>query len=150
MTEDFTRHQFEITLNAIANTLQMPVEYQGVVWGEYQYRLRIRSWLWIRVRSSVLSSTRRSANCGENSIRVSLVDIDGEPIASNLKRYINRTSGWEKRMETTISQVKQFAQDIRACCGEPEHKRRASDNGKWFLTCKVCKSFRWALEGDDE
>lgn len=146
MTESFTRLEFENVLSEIAKDLGVIVEYYGVVDFEYQYRLRVRDWLWIRVRSSVLSDTRRAADCGTNSIRVTLVDVDDEPIANKLRHHVTRVTGWQTRLKRIVADTLAFAGDIRACCGQAERKYKARSNGRWFLKCLECGRFRWASE----
>lgn len=136
MVDTFTQTEFEQVLESIA-----PGGWEGLGLddGEYAYDLAIGP-LVIRVRSSV-HADGESAKAGQDSIRVYVLDADGEPWGSKAARWVTRVSGWERRLTELVDQLRVLIARVESCpeCGtecQPFKVRKEGPNrGRWFAKC---------------
>ncbi len=89
--ESFTLKEFE---KAIAH---VEAESLGFIDGEYTFRVSLDGQSGLMIRSTV-NAQGFSRPSSKDSIRVWLVDNNDKPLGSKIKRGINRTKGWQNRL----------------------------------------------------
>ena len=136
MVDTFTQTDFEAALDRISPGAWQSV---GLDDGEYVYDIPSHA-VFIRIRSSV-DASGVSAGAGEDSIRVFVLDEDGEPWGSKAARWVTRQPGWEDRLRTLVTRLLDLIRKADACpgCGvgtRPFKVRKEGPNkGRWFLRC---------------
>jgi len=148
--DHFTREQFEAALPQGVSIHGTLVFSEGVVDGEYCYRIPVVSFrtnvgLYIAIRSSV-KADGHSADTGEDSIRLYLMCPTG-PVASKLTKYVTRVKGWEQRMTVQLRTLYKIGLSLKPClsCGALRHafiagkgkdaKAKPENKGRLFQRC---------------
>ena len=131
--------------------------------GEFVYVVQIDSEVGIEVRSSVKTTTGKSAGTGKDSIRAWLIDLKtGRSLGKKVSKWTTRLPGWEKRLVTNPDSVIRTLWTWRKRAGDcPEclehlkvnkvkdtEKNQAKGNvGRPYASCwnKKCDNgpFRW-------
>jgi DNA helicase-2/ATP-dependent DNA helicase PcrA len=151
-TVRFTQEQFERALADALDGSGLHFHGLGVVGGEYRYavNVQIHPVVNIYINSSV-DWTGYAADTGENSIRMWIVDQDGNPLGSKTQNYVTRVPGWEGRMASALESTIERAKALGICsqCGATE-KIFAAKTGSWkgrlYIKCMDCNTFRWYEE----
>jgi hypothetical protein len=153
MVDTFTRTEFEAALPAGRWM------HAGIILGEHCYMVRVTGYIRIMIRSSI-AEDGISRGSGEDSIRLMLIDIEGQPVAPKFKRWTTRVPGWQERMLEHLRFMWRVAQRIGHCehCNSPRKMFRVLTNakgnrGRYFLKCDNCdklpteegrrRSFKW-------
>lgn len=103
----------------------------------------------ILIRSSVSTEWGWSRDTGKDSIRLYLVDKQGQPVSVKLARWVTRVRGWETRMLAQMSEIRKLQQSAGACphCNAPRKifkvKKSGKNQGKLFAKCDCDNSFKW-------
>jgi hypothetical protein len=155
--ETFTKAQFEqyaLPARFVALNVR-PWREVGLEKGEYVYLI----WLGpvthaiIEVRSSILANGL--SNPRPASIRASLVNPKRKSLGMPVKRWVQRTVGWQKRTLNVLRKLALLGGCIRPCphCGVAcKLNRSAKDKpntsfwylARYFLTCGRCENHnRW-------
>ncbi len=103
MTDVFSKSQFE---SALPNTDKFQWKYEGFIQNEHCYSIPAdpngKSKVFIR---SSIGSNGFAALTGEDSIRVFLVDKDGNSLGSKISKWTTRVKGWEDRLKKVIKEL---------------------------------------------
>lgn len=144
----FTRDYFESVLPANKRTGGKLWERVSVK-GEWCYLVEMGygNEAKIMIRSSVSSSTGQSRGTGQDSIRTYVVDPDTlKPLMGKTKRWTTRKRGWEGRLWTDLSELReQFGQVYSKLhcpkCGKllPIYENK---HNQQYVKC-------WDCDGDD-
>ena len=150
-TEEFTRNEFEKALTEMSKTGKQLWEYVGVIKGEHVYRIPVMrskslsevgtpTGLFVMINSSVSSWTNVADGSGENSIRIWVVDSDGNPMFKKEDAWTTRVRGWQNRMREKIHEQYRKALSCKRCpkCGGWMVVRDGK-NGE-FLGCQNFRS----------
>jgi hypothetical protein len=97
MIDIFTKEQFEAALPVSKTTGNKLWKYEGFFQGEHCYSVSIDDKSKVFIRSSI-GFKGMSADTGEDSIRIFLVNDKNISIGSKINKYTKRTKGWQKRM----------------------------------------------------
>lgn len=158
--EIFTKEQFEAILPQKNN---QPIwECLGLRDNEYAYIVKCTNGngVAVHIRSSI-GPNGLSAECGENSIRVWIVDAEASrkgkdnPLGNKISRWTTREKGWDKRLwnpsavkekdKGILWHLGKMASSVRPCpyCGVRVKvfrvKKEGENQGRAFITCNECK-----------
>lgn len=165
MIDHFTKSEFEQALprhKREGNALCREITPIGS--SEFVYLLPIDNKTGIEIRSSVSTSSGKSAGSGEDSIRAWLVEytdistITGEktvtkPLGVKATRWTTRLPGWEERLTEVLKTLYGWRKQAGNCskCGKPKRiakvKKEGANKGRIFANCFDCKEgFVWLTE----
>lgn len=148
MIERFTVEEFE-------NALPSETMAQGLQSGEFGYEIPLPH-ARIVIRSSI-GPNGISADTGKDSIRlwveVRMSDGKYKPL-KKLDAYTTRVTGWQKRMNDKIEQLRQkgnlFTSDCPICpdCGNgwPAISQSTKNPNRPFVSCRNHNYFKWIDE----
>ncbi len=133
--EPFTLKQFEEALK------HGEAERLGLIDGEYTFRVTLDGQSGLMIRSTV-NTQEVSKPSGKNSIRVWLVDSEDKPIGGKIGNWINRTAGWQDRLNDKMLQLTKRRELVGDCkeCGKPIGVFKNKNSKKLFAKCWDCKN----------
>jgi hypothetical protein len=155
--ESFTKAQFEehaLPARFAAMNVR-PWREAGLEKGEFVYLiwLGLDTHAIIEVRSSILANGL--SNPDPSSIRASLVNPKRKSLGMSVKRWVQRTVGWQERTLNVLRKLALLGGCIQPClqCGAAcKLNRSAKDKpntsfcnlARYFLTCPRCRIYcRW-------
>jgi hypothetical protein len=150
MVMAFSKTQFE---EVLGHTMCSKWVCLGVHDGEYVYRGEVSDSVDIHVRSSICPDGW-SAGTGEDSIRVWITDVRGEPLGNKGQKWITRVYGWHERLMFTINRLYVAGSTLQYCdrCQTMEHaytvKKAGPNQGRMFKRCECPGSFQWIQEDE--
>jgi hypothetical protein len=118
-TEMFLTSDFEKALPKHRQTGKPLWVYAGFIDGERVYDVPVKDGLVVRIKSSI-GYAGISDDCGENSIRIWVVDsTTGNALIKKEDAWTTRVKGWQTRMLDKIRKQYAKAQALRRCpkCG---------------------------------
>lgn len=120
-TIQFSKAEFESALPVDSETGEQLWTWEGLIKGEETYRMKVKSNIYIEIRSSIDDSGYAKVS-GEDSIRLSLLyHKKGNKFAQPLGKstYTQRTAGWESRLKTKLRELYGEGLDMKTCpmCG---------------------------------
>lgn len=109
--------------------------------GEYCFNIPVTEYGVIQVRSSI-GIDGKSADCGENSIRVYILDTNGNPLGGKLVRWTTRQPGWQERLGALLDRLIPYCEQVGPCpvCSRIMRinvTKAGSNKGRPFLSCSA-------------
>lgn len=153
MVDVFNKSEFEAALPVHKESGCPLWESLGLIDGEHCYVIGINELAAIMVRSSI-DSSGISADCGEDSIRMWLVEPGTlKPAGSKISRWTTRVPGWQIRVKERLHDLYFFAlKYIRKCpCGGTVQIFKVKKEGTYknmlFTSCSHfgCQISRFSL-----
>ena len=143
--DTFTATQFEAVLPRHKETGEPLWQIQsqsGPQDRELVYQIPVQGSVRIIIRSSINRQTGISADAGEDSIRVYVVDAMSKPVFGKFQAYITRAKGWDVRLLAMLKRNYKLAMMVGAQC--PNCKpgrvvvrisRSEANPNRPFMTC---------------
>lgn len=140
----FTIQQFE---EGLAKALRAVVDRHGYkdvhlkkdkeARGEYAYKILVGiGHLYIHINSSITIGHVVNDGCGEDSIKINLVDGLSGIAAIPKQGYLQRIDTWQKNLEKRIEEMFQTAHNLDWCaCGSPKRTFKKRDRSGTFYAC---------------
>jgi len=154
MIHQFTKKEFEEALPRRSSAGELLWKQSGTNGNEYCYEIFFddKDSVRILVRSTINPLTGKADAAGNDSIRCFLVNSSGEILLSkraNLKRWVTRQPGWEKRMYTVFSYLRTLRQKSGNCpvCNRPLHintvaNKSSTNYGRIYAVCSAKKHYK--------
>jgi hypothetical protein len=151
-TVRFTKQEFEDALPRRKSTDSPLWSLVGVVGNEYQYRIDFDdpNGCHLIVRSSINPTNDMADDSGEDSIRVFLMDSNGDFLTAknaSVQRWVTRQENWKNRLYGVFAAYRKLRHLGGDCpvCGKPNKlfkiKKRTSMNWGDYYFC--CSSGKW-------
>lgn len=149
--ERFTKDEFEAALPRHKDTGDTMWTPNGCVSGEYEYFIKVRDGVFVKVRSSVRQDGV-AADTGKDSIRAWLVGEDAQPLGAKLLSHTTRLPGWQDRMDKILKELWKRGMSLQNCpsCDKPmgyyKVKKDGENKGRLFTKCWDHNHFSWLDE----
>jgi hypothetical protein len=105
--------------------------------GEHSYKVYVGlGQVYISINSSIALGQSVSRGCGEDAIRINLVDgISQTPVLPK-QSYVKRIDTWDKNLEKRIESMMQTAHALEFCaCGSPKREFVKKKDKTTFVAC---------------
>ncbi len=118
MIDMFTIAKFESALPVDKKTGEPLWRSMGLDHGEYIYLIPVKPGVNIQIRSSIRANGL-AASTGKDSIRMYLIDDNGNNLGTKVNRWTSRAQGWGERLKKVLTLLYCWGLQIRPCpdCG---------------------------------